>query len=93
MLRIKRAETDALQSDDGLFPVVALLAAAAANEYLLPGGGERSRVSSSVPVTKPGQDSAPQGAVPRKSPPVNAGRLIVLKIDLVLKRGEHSRRR
>jgi len=40
----------------------------------------------------PGQDSAPQGAVPRKSPPVNAGRLIVLKIDLVLKRGEHSRR-
>ena len=46
MLRIKRAETDAFHSDDGaLFPVVALLAAAAANEYLLPGGGERSRVS------------------------------------------------
>ena len=74
MLRIKRAETDASHSDDGaLFPVVALLAAAAAIEYLLPGGGERSRVSSSVPVTKPWQDSAPQGAVPRKSPPVNAG--------------------
>jgi hypothetical protein len=36
MLRIKRAETDASHSDDGaLFPVVALLAAAAANEYLL----------------------------------------------------------
>ena len=46
MLRIKRAETDASHSDEGpLFPVVALLAAAAANEYLLPGGGERSRVS------------------------------------------------
>ena len=26
-----------------------------------------------MPVTKPGQDSAPQGAVPRRSPPVNAG--------------------
>jgi hypothetical protein len=47
MLRSKRAETDASQSDGGsLFPVVALLAAAAAIEYLLPGGGERSRVSS-----------------------------------------------
>ena len=46
MLRIKRAETDASHSDDGaLFPVVALLATAAAIEYLLPGGGERSRVS------------------------------------------------
>jgi hypothetical protein len=45
MLQIKRAETDASHSDDGaLFPVVALLAAAAAIEYL-PGGGERSRVS------------------------------------------------
>jgi hypothetical protein len=29
----------------GLFPVVALLAAAAAIEYLVPGGGERPRVS------------------------------------------------
>ena len=49
MLRIKRAETEAAHTDDGaLLPVVALLAAAAANEYLLPGGGERSRVSSSV---------------------------------------------
>jgi membrane protein len=49
MLRSKRAETDASRSEGGtLFPVVALLAAAAAIEYLLPGGGERSRVSSSA---------------------------------------------
>ena len=49
MLQSKRAETDASQSDGGsLLPVVALLAAAAAIEYLLPDGGERSRVSSSV---------------------------------------------
>ena len=49
MLRSKRAETDVSRSDGGaLFPVVALLAAAAAIEYLLPGGGEPSRVSSSV---------------------------------------------
>jgi hypothetical protein len=34
------------QQDGSLFPVVALLAAAAAIEYLLPGGGEWSRVSS-----------------------------------------------
>ena len=46
MLRSKRAETDASRSDGGaLFPVVALLAAAAAIEYLVPGGGERPRVS------------------------------------------------
>ena len=49
MLRSKRAETDASRSDGGaLFPVVALLAAAAAIEYLVPGGGERPRVSSSA---------------------------------------------
>ena len=49
MLRSKRAKTDASRSDGGaLFPVVALLAAAAAIEYLVPGGGERPRVSSSA---------------------------------------------
>ena len=49
MLRIKRAETEASHTDDGaLLPVVALLAAAAAIEYLVPGGGERPRVSSSA---------------------------------------------
>jgi membrane protein len=49
MLRSKQAETNASRSEGGsLLPVVALLAAAAAIEYLLPGGGERSRVSSSA---------------------------------------------
>ena len=49
MLRSKRAKTEASRSDGGaLFPVVALLAAAAAIEYLVPGGGERPRVSSSA---------------------------------------------
>jgi hypothetical protein len=49
MLRSKRAETDASRSDGrALFPAVALLAAAAAIEYLLPGGGERSGVSLSA---------------------------------------------
>ena len=47
-LRSKRAEADTSRSDGGaLFPVVALLAAAAAIEYLLP-GGERPKVSSSA---------------------------------------------
>jgi hypothetical protein len=41
MLRSKGAETDASRSG-GLLPIVALLAAAAAIEYLLPGGRERS---------------------------------------------------
>ena len=48
MLQSRRAENNANHSDGGsLFPVVALLAAAAAIEYLLP-GGERSRVPSSA---------------------------------------------
>ena len=49
MLRSKQAETNASRSEGGsLLPVVALLAAAAAIEYLLPRGGERSGVSSSA---------------------------------------------
>jgi len=48
MLQSERVETDARHSDGGsLLPVVALLAAAAAIEYLLP-GGERSRAPSSA---------------------------------------------
>jgi membrane protein len=49
MSRRKQPETNASRSEGGsLLPVVALLAAAAAFEYLLPGGGERSGVSSSA---------------------------------------------
>jgi Virulence factor BrkB len=49
MLRSKRAETDASRSDGrALFPVVALLAAAAAIEYLFPGGSQRLGMSSSA---------------------------------------------
>jgi hypothetical protein len=50
----------------------------------------------STPAIPEGAKSNPDNVsslprLPRKSPPVNAGRLIVLKIDLVLKQGEHSK--
>ena len=57
MLQSKRADTHDRHSDGGsLLPVVALLAAAAAIEYLLP-GGERSRAPSSAdrPATENGR--------------------------------------
>jgi len=50
----------------------------------------------STPAIPEGAKSNPDNVsslprLPRKSPPVNAGRLIVLKIDLALKQGEHSK--
>ena len=68
MLRSKRAKTEASRSDGGaLFPVVALLAAAAAIEYLVPGGGERPRVSSSA-GSQAAEDEDGRGRSPRRLP-------------------------
>jgi len=71
MLRSKRAEMDVSRSDGGaLFPVVALLAAAAAIEYLLP-GGERPKVSSSAgpPAARDDDGRGRLATTPSEIPP------------------------